>query len=414
MISVAFIGRSVLLHRSGKETVFPIPVEDSDEAWAKAFRDALKTIGARRDRVVLGLSGEHVAILHAPGPEEAFELLAEVAHLFQCDPQEVVISRDGPSVCAVQRTTIEVTCRRLERLGLRPLRIDATCAAIIRSAATEGVVLVAYLTPSGCEIAAGSRAGVLVSRTVPAQEARMEILRTNSYLGRIGSPASVVLLGGGPRETLAEMAEELRSYGLQVQLRTREGDLPVGATLAEPGSPGFTLPVPEAPRFPLFQVAAAAAIAVILSAGLAASWQANVAADEVRRLETQRDLLAREIASRKPSPQVKEALTAVRKARLARDPFEEVRKVIPGGVWLETMRVDGNGLIMQGKSVSIVQIWRYAVDLGARVTSLRYLDQAVTVGGQEVPLFAFTIERREEKTPRTGTDQQQGGTGETQ
>jgi len=393
VISIAFAGRCAVVRTSGREFVAPLPESDSDEAWVAFFREALRSVRARGGPAVVGLSGEQLVVL-AAGAGPSPEVLVEAARLLQKPVEEVVVASSGPAVCAVPASLLRDVARRLRGAGCRPVRIDSTGAALVRSVADQGVVLIGYITPAGCEIAAGSRSGLVTSRAVPAEEAATELLRTYDYLIRVGQAPSSTLIGGGPRETCVRIAEVLRSRGIDVQLKTRVGDLPFGDVLAVPGTPGFAFPIPEAPRLPLARIAAAAALASILSVGVAARWQIAAVEGEVARLKAMQEMLAREIRLRKPSPAVVRTLESVKKDRVRSDPFETVRKVIPERVWLEQMRVDGRRVVLDGKAVGVLDVWEYALALGGRVTGLRFLEP-VLVGGKEARLFSFTIEKEE-------------------
>ena len=355
-ISIAILAKSVLVHAAGRETTVPVPEPDTDEAWARTLRSALRSLRVRPGPAVVGLPGERVAVLQASGSASAAELQVEAARLLQMSPESLTLARGGPSAVAVPSEYVARTAARLRLAGIRPVRADVSGAALLRAARLQDAAVVAYITENGCEIAAGSaRLGLMACRTVPAGDVAVEILRTASYLSRAGAAPSAIVLGGGPREILEATAGALTPHGIPVHVRSRRDDLPVGAALASPGFPAFSVPLPGVRRVPIFH-------------------------------SEHRALLARTIASRRPSPEVLAALRETRRSRIDRDLLETFRRNIPPTVWLERLRVEPGRWTLEGNATSVIDAWNYALSLGARVTSLRAVTREGTV------LYTFTAE----------------------
>ncbi len=356
-----------------------------------AFRKAVSAVRAR-GKAIGGLPGSDVAVLKAGPSATDAELRGEASRLLRIPSEEVLVSRTREGAAAVSVTTLTALRDTAQACGLRVVRWDLSACALLRACGGgDRNLLIAFLSPWGCEIAVGGVGGIVVARTVGPSEVATEVSRTLAYAARIGAAPDEAVVCGWPRDAVERLRTEL-GYLLTVPVRAMPevGPAEAAAAVAREEPPSFRFAPPRPRSEAVIRTAAYAALLgalVAASVGVTASRMAGMRAEELERLQGQSELMRREVLLRKPDPQAQAVLRRIREERLPLDVLEALRE-LPDDAWAIRFGIGRDSWRLTGMAMTSSSAWEAAKRLGAVPESVRQTER------EGVRVFEFVLSRR--------------------
>lgn len=373
------------------------------EAWTGIMK-AASTHGARGSIVVsLHAAAAPLAAVRERPAESgwaertASEILAE---------QEAVLlkgqARHGPWwVFATPRNLVRTILQASQAARAPVEAIEPSALSLLRLAPARGpaTVLVAAVSDSACEIAAGVSGAPLLARSVAVKrhpDAAAEIEASVRYLQRAGYEQAAVVLCGPAADGVASA---LRHLGIETA-----DIIPAGSAAEAVASsaarrhrqdPDFQRAIlgraAQGPR----AAAVAAAALLVASVSYALSTQSTVGSlrVELGSLQaTHQTLQAR--LSRWKGPRAQAAAAALASLELRKadlDVLRDLQSIVPQDAWLEKVDLQAAGAVrLEGHSLSLKSVLDLAAAAASiwRQASVRSIEHA----GEPMPSYRFVLE----------------------
>jgi Tfp pilus assembly protein PilN len=399
-------GEAVLLAGTRTASVPCTPQLDqlSEEEWHDLLSSLLKGTGQKKARATAALPALTAPLKTTHEPPEDKNWAASAARELVQDAEPAYAhgaAKGGPWwVCAASKETVRRLLSAGERAGLRIDAVEPAALSLLRlPEARRAFCLVAALSSTGAEIAAGTTDAPFLARTVAARKVEDlagEVELTVRYLTREGKAPQRVVLAGPAAGRVAEL---VRASGIEADsvLETAHAAEAVARGAASRKAPrssdlasALRGPAPWAPQ------AAAAACAALLLASAAHAMGERARADALRQeaagLRAQRDVLQAQLA-RLEGPrqqQARAALAELRRRAARTEVLDHLPQIVPEDLWVDRVHISGTAVKLDGQALSRDSVLKLAAAAASAWQSvvIKAVDRAETPAAS----YKFQIE----------------------
>lgn len=375
--AIAIAASEAALVAGGRVHTVPAPLltdQMTTEEWEAVLSALRAQAGERALRVTLALPAQAapLQVLRTTPQGKGWQIQAALELLPESTP--VVVSgggRDAPTwLCATHRETLARLEAASKASGVRLEAVEPAALALLRlrpRGTASGTVLVAAVSASGCEIAAGQAGAPILARSVATkrpEDVTSEIELTVQYLQREGTADISIVLAGPSAEAVAT---SLQARGMPpaeiIPSPSAAAAVATGASYRTRG-PDFLRELPG--RKPGAAHAAAAVSAAALPLVLLYSMhQLSTVASLRERVQAaraeQQALQAQLDRWTGPRAQAaRQALQTLESRRLQLGFLDQLADLLPDDLWVERVEARQGTVRIEGQSLSKDSIIRFA------------------------------------------------------